>query len=366
MSSSRLRLAVIDGTAPMEATSTARILERMLAGLDRRGIAVARVRGDDGEPVDIADPGARAAFVAQRADRQAGQCTEAFARFGAEAVYIEFAGPFGHAALAAAEQRGLPVASAFHHLHEYVEPARREEAIELLCGFHRRCRRTFAEHPEGERLLRARGVPGVVRVDRGVDTRGFAPERRSARLRAAWGADDHAPVALSVGRLVEQKNPALLVRALAAARAAHPDLRAVVAGDGPLRERLREQLPWAVFTGQLGPDTLATVYASADLLLFPSRTDSYGLVVPEAMAAGLPVVAFGRAAAQLLIHDGVDGVLATDDDGLVAAAVSLAGDAPLRRRLGAAARLTAEGLSWERAADRFAAELLAMAAGTPG
>ncbi|HNM45132.1 glycosyltransferase, partial [Plasticicumulans sp.] len=186
-------------------------------------------------------------------------------------------------------------------------------------------------------------------LGRGIDTARFDPARRDPRLRAAWGAVDDAPVVLGVGRLAPEKNWALVLQAWAAIRSAQPRARLVLAGEGPMRACLRAALPEASFCGELPPEQLAAIYASADLFLFPSLTETWGNVTAEAMASGLAVVAYRRAGAAELIRDGVSGALAEPGDaaGFIGAALALAADRERCRRLGAAARQVTLGRGWD-------------------
>ena len=141
-------------------------------------------------------------------------------------------------------------------------------------------------------------------VGRGVDTERFAPARRSAALRREWQAES-APVLLMVGRVAAEKNVELGLRAFEGARRPAPDLRLVVVGDGPARSRLQSAHPDARFVGVQRGAELAAHYASADLFLFPSLSDTFGNVVLEALASGLPVASFAVAAAAEHVVDGL-------------------------------------------------------------
>jgi glycosyltransferase involved in cell wall biosynthesis len=140
----------------------------------------------------------------------------------------------------------------------------------------------------------------------------------------------------------------------------------VLAGDGPLRDSLRRDHPECHFAGFLPREEVGRFYASADLYVHASRTETFGNVLTEAMASGLAVAGFDYAAARTFVRDGVNGlsVPLDSDDALVAAAVRLATDAPLRDRLRSAARSAVEAHSWERVISRFEADLVAIA-GTP-
>jgi len=151
----------------------------------------------------------------------------------------------------------------------------------------------------------------------------------------------------------------VLLDAYRVIRATAPRARLLLVGDGPLRAVLREACPDAIFAGQRNGLDLAAHYASADLFLFPSLTETFGNVTTEALASGLPVVAFDHAAAGLLIRSRDNGVLAPlgDARAFVAHAAWLAGDEPLRRAMGARAMATARALGWDRVVASFEAHL---------
>ena len=157
----------------------------------------------------------------------------------------------------------------------------------------------------------------------------------------------------------QEKNLDALLAAYEAVRSQRADTRLLLVGDGPMRDVLRSRCPQAIFAGHRSGEDLAAHYASADVFLFPSLTETFGNVTTEAMASGLPVVAFNSAAAAQLIQHGRNGVLAAGVDlpAFVRAALPLASDAGLRASLGAAARETACRIDWRSVVSRFEAIL---------
>jgi glycosyltransferase involved in cell wall biosynthesis len=203
--------------------------------------------------------------------------------------------------------------------------------------------------------LAAVGFQRLKVVSRGVDTVAYDPAHRSDALRQQWGLAPQDLAVLCVGRLAKEKNLDLLLRAFEAIQARQPSARLVLVGHGPMLQELKLKCPGAIFTGQLRGHTLAEHYASADLFLMPSLTETFGNVTTEAMASGLPVLAFDYAAAADLIKDGINGRVAPlgDSEAFVRAAVALAGEPGLRMRIGTEARRTALELDWKRIVQNF-------------
>jgi glycosyltransferase involved in cell wall biosynthesis len=182
---------------------------------------------------------------------------------------------------------------------------------------------------------------------RGVDTQRFHPDRRDDDLRASWGADRNTPVVLCVGRVAPEKNLDVAIDAYRALARRVPQARCVIVGDGPGRPALEAAHPDVIFAGTRRGDDLAAHYASADIFVFPSLTETFGNVVLEAMASGLPVVAYAEAAAREFIQNGQNGIRVApgNEGGLVERAATLGADATVRAAMGAAARASVAGLS---------------------
>jgi glycosyltransferase involved in cell wall biosynthesis len=198
--------------------------------------------------------------------------------------------------------------------------------------------------------LGALGYRGLRVVGRGVNPEVFHPERRSRELRAQWGADQDTPVAMCVSRFAPEKNFPLVIEAYEAMRRERPDAKLVLVGDGPLSTELAKRNVGYVIAGRLVNGKLSAHYASGDIFLFPSTTETFGNVTLEAMASGLAIVAYRYAAAREHLEHGRSALLAPFDDAaaFIAAAQRMVQDMGFARTLGQAARSAAQFLTWDR------------------
>ena len=356
-----LRIALVTETYPPEVNGVALTVARIADGLRRRGHQLQLVRprqaGDGagtagellvrGAPIPCY-PHLRLGLPAARRLR------DAWSRWRPELVHIATEGPLGASALRVARELELAVTSDFRtNFQAYSAHYRlgwlRGAILAYLRRFHNRAGCTMVPTEALRAELQAAGFERTLVVARGVDTQLFDPARRSERLRRHWAVDGDARVVLYVGRLAAEKNLDALLQAFAAMRQIDVRLRLVLVGDGPLRDALRLRCPEAVFAGQRSGTDLAAHYASADLFLFPSLTETFGNVTPEAMASGLPVLAFDHAAAGQLIEHGHSGWLAPCGDAaaFVRLAQALVHDPAAARRAGQAARRSALELGWD-------------------
>jgi glycosyltransferase involved in cell wall biosynthesis len=272
-----------------------------------------------------------------------------------DAVYIATQGPLGRAALNAVRTLGIPAITGFHtQFHQYSSHyglgLLRGRIVDSLRRFHNRSDATVVPTGELRDELTRLGFRNVRPLSRGVDIELFHAGRRSDGLRRSWGCPAAGPIVLYVGRLASEKNLELALRAFEAIAARLPAARPVLVGDGPEREHLRQTHPEAVLTGAKVGVELAEHYASGDLFLFPSLTETFGNVVLEAMASGLPVVAFDYAAAGTCIRKGENGITVPvgDAEAFIEAAVAAAGDSARLDAMSSGARATAEQMSWRR------------------
>jgi glycosyltransferase involved in cell wall biosynthesis len=273
-------------------------------------------------------------------------------------VHLVTEGPLGWSALLGARKLGIPVVSDFHtNFHDYSRHYGFGWISGLVAGYlralHNRTDRTFVPTHEMRDRLHALGFNGLTVVGRGIDTQLFSPVKRSTELRRFWQCDDDTPVALYVGRLAPEKNLRVFVEAVREVRWHRADLRVVIVGDGPLGKRLRSENPDFHFAGMRSGEDLAAHYASADVFVFPSLSETFGNVTMEALASGLAVVAFDYAAAREHIVHGHNGLVAQCDDEIAFRkhAMRLSSSSHEVQKLRRRARQTAECLSWSKAFD---------------
>jgi glycosyltransferase involved in cell wall biosynthesis len=281
-----------------------------------------------------------------------------------DVVHVATEGPLGASAISTARRMGIPVTSSFHtNFDQYTRDYRIGWLKPLVAGWlrhvHNRTLRTFVPTRDLLARLAGEGYLNLRLLSRGVDTELFNPGRRDAGLRASWGVEPGGLAVIHVGRLAAEKNYPLLFRAFDAIKAVQPKARLILVGDGPLLSFYQRQRPDAVFTGFYTGANLARHYASGDIYLHTSRTETFGNVVTEALGSGLATCAYDYAAAHEFIRDSENGLVSPvdDEDAFVASAVRLACDPALRERLSRAGPVTARAMSWDAIVDRFAADL---------
>ncbi len=373
-----LRVACVTETYPPEVNGVSLTVARMVEGLQARNhdVQLVRPRQESADRPDRGDrfhevllrgmpipryPSLRMGMPSKRT------LVKLWTLHRPDVVHIATEGPLGWSALQAAQHLKLPACSDFRtNFHAYTQHYGigwlRKPIMAYLRKFHNRTQCTMVPTDALRRELQAAGFERLEVVSRGVDTRQFDPARRSAALRAQWGADDDTLVVCCVGRLAREKNLDLLVEAFRAIERRVPASRLVLVGGGPLEAELRSASPGVVLAGQRRGDDLAAHYASADLFLFPSLTETFGNVTTEALASGLPVVAFDYAAAAQVIDHGVHGLRVPFGDAaaFAEAALGLAFDSVRREQLGQAARERALQLDWGAIVQRFEAVLAAV------
>jgi glycosyltransferase involved in cell wall biosynthesis len=358
-----MRIAIVSETYPPEINGVSLTVQSLVHGLASLGHQIELVRPRQGcgidarEPVGVETrevrgtalpryPGLRLGLPAGRALRRR------WAELPPDALYIATEGPLGWSALRAARRLGIPCATGFHTRFDtyaghygvgFLTPA----VLGYLRRFHRRADATLVPTQALAQELKALGVEHVRLLRRAVDTQQFHPGRRDTALREQWGVTPDTPVLLYVGRIAAEKNLQLAVRTYQAVRQHCPDLRYVWVGDGPARAALQAAHPEFIFAGLQRGEALARHYASADVFAFPSLSETFGNVILEALASGLPVISYNEAAAREHLNDGVNGfcVETGDEAAYMRSATMLCSNPALIRHMGRAAHASMANLA---------------------
>lgn len=365
-----LNIAVVTETYPPDINGVAHTLSKIVDGLQRNGHVLWLIR-----------PKHQASDTATRTDRYQEilvkglpipfykqlrmglpakrELTRLWSRQRPDIVHIATEGPLGWSALQVAKKLKLPVSTDFRtNFHAYSQ----HYGIGWLSGaimaylkkFHNAAQATMVPTSQLQGELDKVGFKHLSVVPRGVDTDVFSPEHRNDALRTSWGADSATRVLLYVGRLAPEKNLKLVIQTYNNLKRSHPDIKLVLVGDGPMRAGLEKDNPEVIFAGfQTGP-SLAQHYASADIFLFASQTETFGNVTLEAMASRLAIVAFHHAAAGELIQSGVNGMLARTHSSLdfEMGVQTLLNNQALMQHVAEQACLSARALSWRMIVER--------------
>jgi glycosyltransferase involved in cell wall biosynthesis len=290
--------------------------------------------------------------------------------FRPDLVHIATQATLGLSLLRHARRRGLPVVSSFHtNFDQYTDSYRvgwaRGAIWRYLAWFHSQTLETYVPSRMSIGQLASLGFPRLVLWRRGVDSAHFRPDRpRRSAVREALGFAPEEVVIGHVSRIAAEKNVAFLAEALAEVTAARPQARILVVGDGPERPALERRLgPAARFAGYRTGSDLADHYAAADLFAFASRTETFGNVILEALASGLPVVAIHAGGPGETVREGITGRLVDPDlppSCFARAVVDLIDDHATRRRLAEAARAFALEQSWDAVMNELRDRYLAL------
>lgn len=241
----------------------------------------------------------------------------AFDEFKPDIVHIVTEGPLGLAALNQAKQRNIPISSGFHSsFHDFsryfdlaflLRPVRH-----YLKWFHNQTNLTCVPSEDTLKVLQSFGIHCPMQiVGRGVDTQRFNPHHHRYELRQKWRASSDTTVLLNVGRVSPEKDLPCIFMGYKKLKQAQPqrDFRLVIVGDGPSLAEYKQHYPDVIFMGSQTGEALSQCYASADAFVFASQIETFGNVVLEAMASGLPVLAYHAACAGQMIQDGQEGWL---------------------------------------------------------
>ncbi|MEN4939434.1 glycosyltransferase family 1 protein [Stenotrophomonas sp. TWI273] len=368
-----MRYAIVTETYPPEVNGVALTVQGLELGLRAAGHQVDLVRPRQPSDIEAVDgtvlvtganlpryPGLRFGLPApSRLSRQWQQQRP-------DAIYIATEGPLGWSALRTARRLGIPVATGFHtrfdeYLPDYGVAWLQAAALRWMRRFHNQADATLVPTQELQQFLGEQGFDRVRLLARAVDSSQFEPERRDPALREEWGIDGNGFAAIYVGRIAPEKNLGLAVKAFRRLQQVRPKARFVFVGDGPSRAKLAHDNPDFIFCGVQRGDALARHFASGDLFLFPSRSETFGNVTLEAMASGLATVAFDYGAAREYLRTDESGIAVNDDSEFVTAAVQLAGDDALRHRLGRTAATAMKRLHPQHVVAEFDALLAELA-----
>ncbi len=366
--SAPLQIALVTETYLPEVNGVAITIGRMVHGLRKRGHRIHLIRPRQhkqdvaAEEADYAETLVAGMPLPGYPELKSGLpsksvLTRLWKQQRPDIVHIATEGPLGWSALSAARKLGIPVSTDFHtNFHNYTQHygvgLLKKPIAAYLRHFHNKAACTLVPTVSLQQQLEFDGYKNVRVVSRGVDATLFHPAKRSTELRASWGADEDTPVTpvvMLVSRIAPEKNLHVVIQAFEQMRKIHPLARLVMVGDGPARAELQKQHPHVIFAGMQTGEALAQHYASGDIFLYPSLTETYGNVTIEAMASGLATVAYDYAAARQHIRHDVNGLLVpfADTDAFVTLSAGLITDMGRVQRLRLAARQTVESLTWE-------------------
>lgn len=276
-----------------------------------------------------------------------------------DVVHIATEGPLGWSALQAAKVLKLPVTSDFRtnfqsYSKHYGVGWLRKPIVAYLRKFHNATACTMVPTRELMRTLSQNGFANLKVVSRGVDTKLFNISKRDTSLRSSWGATDDTKVLISVGRMAPEKNLDQVLKTYEALKVTGQAFKLVMVGDGPLKEQFQKRYPEIIFPGMLSQTNLAAYYASSDLFIFPSQTETFGNVTLEALASGIPVLAFDCAAARDWVQTGVNGWLIAENnpEGFAAQAVAIFNSKDLLDQITQSTRQQVVHLDWDQIAEQ--------------
>ena len=276
-----------------------------------------------------------------------------------DVVHIATEGPLGWSALQAAKVLKLPVTSDFRtnfqsYSKHYGVGWLRKPIVAYLRKFHNATACTMVPTRELMRTLSENGFVNLKVVSRGVDTKLFNISKRDKSLRSSWGATEKTKVLISVGRMAPEKNLEQVLKTYEALKHTDQEFKLVMVGDGPLKDQFQQRYPDIIFPGMLSQPNLAVYYASSDLFVFPSQTETFGNVTLEALASGIPVLAFDCAAARDWVQTGINGWLVAESnpEGFAAQAVAVFNSKDALDQITQSTRQQVVHLDWDQIAEQ--------------
>lgn len=361
-----MRYAIVTETYPPEVNGVALTVQGLEAGLRARGHEVELIRprqghesGDQALGAQLVSGAALPGYPGLQLGLPArSRLLRQWQEHRPDALYIATEGPLGWSALQAARKLGIPVATGLHtrfdhYLRDYGAGWLQPAALAWMRHFHNRGNATLVPTRQLQKHLQQQGFQRVQLLTRAVDNRQFHPQQRDPALREAWGLGENGFAAIHVGRIAAEKNLQLAVRAYRQLQKQRPRARFVWVGDGPLRDQLAHDNPDFIFCGVQRGEALARHFASADLFLFPSRSETFGNVTLEAMASGVATVAFDEGAAREHLRHGQHGAAVQSDEAFINAAARLTSDDTMRSALGANAHVAMQRLHPDQVTGQF-------------
>ena len=365
-----LRIAVVTETWPPEVNGVAVTLSKLVQSLSQRNHDVQLIRPRQAK-LDSSDRDSKLEEVLMRGmpiprypELKLGlpskkTLVKTWTVRRPDVVHIATEGPLGWSALQAAKVLKLPVTSDFRtnfqsYSKHYGVGWLRKPIVAYLRKFHNATSCTMVPTRELQRTLGENGFLNLKVVSRGVDTQLFNLSKRNPMLRQSWGANDQTKVLISVGRMAPEKNLEQVLKTFEAVKHLGPLVKLVMVGDGPLKEQFKQRHPDIIFPGMLLQEDLAAYYASSDLFIFPSQTETFGNVTLEALASGIPVLAFDCAAAKDWVQPNVNGWLVPENnpEGFAAQAVEIFRLPKMFRDVTASTRQQVVHLDWSQIAEQ--------------
>ena len=361
-----LQIAIVTETYPPEINGVASTIARFINGLHECGHSISLIRPRQGRGDQARDqerfsevlvsgipiPGYSALKIGLP---EKNMLIRKWVKQRPDLVHLVTEGPLGWSALQAAKKLGIPVCSDFRtnfdaYSSHYGFSWLKSSIQKYMRYFHNRSNFTMVPTQAMREQLYKQGFERLKVVARGIDTDLFSPTKRCDKLRQRWGIKSKQKAILYVGRLASEKNLQLSVDSFKAMLQIDPSLKMIWVGDGPERAALELSCPNSIFAGMQTGESLAQYYASSDIFLFSSVSETFGNVTLEAMASGLAVVAFDYAAAQQFIKNGSNGLLAEMHNSLafIAQSQSIVRDSVDLQHISQQARLTTLDHSWQK------------------